>query len=158
MAANERRLHVLYRITGKEQKAIEDYQAAHPTLKYLLGRHMGTDHDHASGLIRGRLDWRINKAYGLIEDIPNLPAVLRALADYHESPPAVAVLGRRYGLMGLAKYKKEMLYGPPPGHKDPDLKRRPKRKGKTCSIPQELPSLSISESVTAQRSKRKRSR
>lgn len=126
---NARRLHVLYRITPEEQKAIEDFQAAHPLFRFLLGRHMGTDHDHATGLIRGRLDWRINKAYGLLDDVPHLPSVLRALAEYIEAPPAVTVLGgHRYGLIGLAKYKKEMLYGPPPGHKEADAPVRRKKK------------------------------
>jgi hypothetical protein len=128
---NARRLWVLYRLTPAEQKAIEDFQARHPAFKLLLGGHMGTDHSHETGLIRGRLDWRINKAYGLLEKVApnNLSAVLRALADYHDTPPAVKALGApRYGLMGLAKYKAKMIYGPPPGHEDPGTVRKKRKK------------------------------
>lgn len=127
---NARRLWVLYRLTPADQKAIEEFQARHPAFCLLLGRNMGTDHDHATGQIRGRLDWRINKAYGLLEKAcpDNLGAVLRALADYHEKPPAVTALGApRFGLMGQAKYKHTMLYGPPPGHEEEDRKRRKKK-------------------------------
>ena len=76
---------------------------------------MGTDHDHATGLIRGRLDWRINRAYGLLDKIKgiDIPKVLRALALYHEEPPAVTAIGPHYGLIGKAQYKKVMVYGPP---------------------------------------------
>jgi len=108
---------LLYKITPEEQKRIEEYQAVHPQFKYLLGNRMGTDHNHATGLIRGRLDWRINKAYGAIENaFPNHTAqVLRALARYHEEPPAVTVIGPRFGLIGRAQVKKKMVYGPPAG-------------------------------------------
>lgn len=113
-----RRLWVLYRLTPAEQKEIERFQGEHSGFRLLLGGHMGTDHDHATGLIRGRLEWRINKALGLLERVApaRTAAVLRALADYLDNPPAVQALGRPvYGLIGQAKYKKVMLYGPPPG-------------------------------------------
>ena len=107
---------VLYRITPAEQKAIEDLQARHPAFHLLLGKRLGTDHNHATGLIRGRIEWRINRALGLLERAAgeNISAVLRALADYMDNPPAIEALGGpRYGLIGLAKYKKKMVYGPP---------------------------------------------
>lgn len=128
LKALARRLWVLYRITPDEQKRVEDHQARHSELCLLLGNRMGTDHDHATGLIRGRLDWRINKAYGLLEKAcpKNLARVLRALASYHENPPAVQVLGPRFGLIGLAKYKKTMLYGPPEGYTFKPTAARPK--------------------------------
>jgi hypothetical protein len=114
--SNARRLWVLYRITPAEQKAIEEFQANHPAFRLLLGRHLGTDHDHATGLVRGRIEWRINRALGLLEKAAphNTSAVLRALADYLDNPPATTALGgQRFGLIGLAKYKKKMVYGPP---------------------------------------------
>lgn len=104
-----------YRITPEEQQAIDKFQAGHPVFNVLLGRRLGTDHNHKTGLIRGRLDFRINQAYGRIENAfpHNTAAVLRALADFHESPPATTVLGApRYGLLGKAKYKRKMVYGP----------------------------------------------
>lgn len=112
--AQDRRLKLLYRISLEEQKKIEEYQRKYG-FGILMGNNMGTDHCHASGLIRGRLDWRINKAYGLLENIKDkhLPDVLRALANYHESPPAVSAIGFRYGLIGRAKRKRKMVYGPP---------------------------------------------
>lgn len=117
LKALARRLWTLYRITPEEQRKIEEFQKRDPEFSLLLGNRMGTDHDHATGLIRGRLDWRINKAYGLLEKArpQNLARVLRALARYHDSPPAVRVIGPRFGLIGLAKSKKQMVYGPPEG-------------------------------------------
>jgi len=111
-----RRLWVLYRITLAEQKSIEEFQANHSAFKLLLGKRLGTDHDHSTGLIRGRIEWRINRALGLLEKASgkNISAALRALADYMDNPPATTALGGpRYGLIGLAKYKKKMVYGPP---------------------------------------------
>jgi hypothetical protein len=44
----------------------------------------------------------------------SLPTLLRALAEYHENPPATQALGKKtFGLIGHAKYKKKMVYGPP---------------------------------------------
>lgn len=120
LKAKANRMKVLYRLSLDDLKAIIDYQKNHPVLYILLGPmnglRDGTDHNHRTGLIRGRLDWRVNRAYGLLEKArPNdLPQVLRALADFHENPPAIAALGEeRYGLIGAAKYKKKMVYGPP---------------------------------------------
>ena len=110
------RLWRLYRITPEERAAIEDYERNHPAFKYLLGQRLGTDHDHKTGLIRGLLEWRINRAYGMLEAVcpGDLPRLLHALAEFHENPPAITVLGeKRYGLIGKAKKKKKMIYGPP---------------------------------------------
>lgn len=117
-SALARRLWVLYRLTPAQQKQIESFQGEHSGFSLLLGKRLGTDHDHKTGLIRGRLEWRINRALGLLEKAApeRLSAVLRALADYIDNPPATTALGRPvYGLIGLAKYKKKMVYGPPEG-------------------------------------------
>ena len=109
----------LYRITLEEEKQIEDFERGDPQFRLLLTKAMGNiDHDHRTGMIRGKLDWRINRAYGLLEkvDPENVANILRALASYHDSPPATEVLGeRRYGLIGKAQYKKKMIYGSPTG-------------------------------------------
>jgi len=113
---NIKRIWDIYRLTPDEQGQIREFQRNHPTFQILLGGKEGTDHDHHTGLIRGVLDWRINMAYGLLEKVRplSLPALLRALADYHENPPAIPALGKKvFGLMGQAKYKKKMVYGPP---------------------------------------------
>ena len=111
-----RRLFALFRLTLEEREKLEAFQKVHPTFSKLLGKRLGTDHCHKTGLIRGVLDFRINRAYGMIEQAfpKNIPVVLRALADYHEKPPAEQALnGKRYGLIGKARHKKKMVYGPP---------------------------------------------
>jgi len=111
--ARSKRLMELYRLTPQEHAAILRYQGNLCAVsKKPMGRY-GTDHDHKTGLIRGILDWRINKGLAFFNDDPKL---LRAAADYLESPPATAALGApRYGLIGRAKTgKKKKVYGPPP--------------------------------------------
>ena len=115
-AALRARLLAWYRITPEERGKIEDFQKNHPVYSSLLGKYLGTDHNHKTGLIRGLLDFRINRAYGVLEKAfpENTAEVLRALAVYHEQPPAVIALrAKKYGLIGQAKYKKKMVYGPP---------------------------------------------
>jgi hypothetical protein len=113
-AAKKRRLMLLFRISPEEQDKIEKYQGA-SKFWVLLGKTMGTDHSHVSGLVRGRLDFRINKALGMLENSFKelTPQILRALADYLDNPPAVNAIGPRYGLIGKAQVKHKMIYGPP---------------------------------------------
>lgn len=116
LKAKARRLWVLYRLTPEEHARIRQFQKDHPVYSQLLGRLEGTDHNHITGEVRGKLDWRVNRAYGLLEKAfpKNLSEVLKALAVYHDAPPAELALGeKRYGLIGQAKYKKRMVYGPP---------------------------------------------
>ena len=125
-AAKDARLKKFFRTSLEEYRAIEEYQFTHPRLYRLLGYDIvetglevgrrGLDHDHTTGLIRGVLDWRLNKALGIIENSfkENTVSVLRALADYLCDPPAIKILGKpRYGLIGLARNKRKMVYGPP---------------------------------------------
>lgn len=108
------RLWALFRLTPEELKRIDDFQKKHPIYSLLLGRKLGTDHNHKTGQIRGRLDWRINRAYGMLEAVSpeRVADILRALAHYHENHPATLVLGEeRFGLTGKAQYKKKMVYG-----------------------------------------------
>ena len=111
-----KRLWDMYRLTPEEHTRIREFQANHEIYKLVLGKNEGTDHDHKTGLIRGMMDWRINMALGLLESARRvgLPDLFRALAVYYEKPPAEIALGeKRFGLIGLAKYKKKMVYGPP---------------------------------------------
>jgi hypothetical protein len=126
------RLWELYRVTPEEIKAIEEYQL-NTEFFVLLGVCMGVDHDHASGKIRGLIDFRINKALGLIEGVNKelAPRILRAMAVYLEKPPAEQVIGKRYGLIGEAKRKNLMVYGSEQGPLKPirlKIRRRKKRK------------------------------
>lgn len=54
---------------------------------------LSVDHRHADGLVRGLLCRLCNGR--LLTAAKDLPAILRAAADYLEQPPAVAVLGER---------------------------------------------------------------
>lgn len=131
-SSRKSRLWALYRITPEEQAQINVFEKQHPTIKLLTeGNPLSTDHNHKTGLIRGLLEWRINKAYGLIEKASpeNTAEVLRALAFYHENPPAITALGgKRYGLIGKAQYKKKMIYGSENGPiKAPKKARKCKR-------------------------------
>lgn len=135
-AAEKARLWLYYRLTPEQQIAIEKYQRENG-LAILMGHSTlstGTDHAHATGLIRGRMDFRLNKALGLVEAFADklsdeeflclgyLPtadnktaAVLRAMATYMKHLPAPAAIGDVYGLIGKAKRKKKMIYGSPNG-------------------------------------------
>jgi hypothetical protein len=109
--AKRRRLWELYRLTPEDHAAILRHQGGVCAISKKPMRRYGTDHCHATGLIRGIIDWRINKGLAFFNDDPKL---LRAAADYLEHPPATAALGApRYGLLGRAKQgKKNKVYGP----------------------------------------------
>ena len=123
-SAKRKRLWVLYRITPEEEAAVEQFQReafadysvlltkGNPNKKALLFN----DHDHTTGRYRGRLSYLINKALGVLEGAykERTPRILRALAYYLDFPPSSITLGGdRYGLLGRAKVKKKMVYGPP---------------------------------------------
>lgn len=141
--AKRKRLWTLYRITPEEQELVESYMRSNPP-SYLTGLSLllekggakegrvYTDHRHSDGLVRGRLAYLINKSLGVIEGTykEHTPEVLRALADYLEYPPAVVVLGPRYGMIGLAKVnKKTKIYGSENGPLKPE-RTSVKRKSK----------------------------
>jgi hypothetical protein len=109
------RLWKLYHLRPEEAARILNYQKNHSPYHLLLGKRLGLDHNHKTGQIRGYLDWRINRALGLIEAAtPNVYDTILALAWYIQNPPSEEVLfGRRYGLIGRAQYKHKMVYGPP---------------------------------------------
>lgn len=120
--AKRSRLMQLYRITPEEQDAVEQYQRTDPVLSILLTKsdpkeqaNLYTDHSHITGLFRGRLAYLINKGLGVIEGTykERTPAVLRALAEYLDYPPSLRKGIERYGLLGRAKVKRKMIYGPP---------------------------------------------
>jgi hypothetical protein len=109
--ARAKRLWELYRLTPEDHTKIFARQGYVCAISKKPSKHYGTDHDHITGLIRGIIDWRINRGLAFFNDDPKL---LRAAADYLDSPPATAALGApRYGLLGRAKQgKKNKVYGP----------------------------------------------
>jgi hypothetical protein len=120
-AAKRHRLDVLYRITPEEEQEMERYQRLAAPYNLLLQRGDGSDdaltfvdHEHRSGLIRGKLVYLINKALGTIENSykERTSTILRALAYYLDNPPAPLVIGPHYGMIGRAKMnKKKIVYG-----------------------------------------------
>jgi hypothetical protein len=121
--SKRKRLWKLFRITLEEQQQIDEYQRKTHPYYLLMGQHLGTDHNHLDGLVRGRLDFRLNRALGIVESVgrERSAEILRALAHYLDHPPAVLAIGKKYGLIGQAKVKRKMVYGgedtPPAPHK-----------------------------------------
>jgi hypothetical protein len=114
--AKNARLKRFFRISLEEYRKVEKYEEL--TTPLLLGTtRRALDHVHSTGQLRGILDWRINRALGLIENSfkESTPGILRQLALYLEHYPVNMVLGRRFGIIGKAKKKKKMVYGSPTG-------------------------------------------
>ena len=84
------------------------------------------DHDHTTGQLRGILDFRINRALGMIENSfkEKTPEILRHLAYYLERYPVTDVLGPHFGILGKAKKKKVMIYGSAYGPIKPEKRKR----------------------------------
>lgn len=65
------------------------------------------DHDHKTGLIRGRICSRCNRGLAWFQDNPDL---LRRCADYLENPPASGILGKNvFGRVGRVNKKKKKI-------------------------------------------------
>jgi Recombination endonuclease VII len=95
-----------FKLTIEKWGIVEAYQrgvCAACGKKNKLGKRLSTDHDHKTGLFRGLLCAQCNRLLGKIED-PRwqaTPSILRALADYWDSPPATKALGyEHYGYSG----------------------------------------------------------
>jgi hypothetical protein len=111
--ARARALWLKYRLTVEKYDKILLHQGGvcagcgEPPRKTRLA----VDHDHKTGRIRGLLCWLCNRAIGILRDRAKTAANLGA---YLASPTAPAALGEEtYGLIGKAKSKKKMVYGPP---------------------------------------------
>lgn len=121
LAAKRARAWALYRITLEEQDTVEKFQRSFGSVLLTKGDPKETallfnDHSHTTGLYRGRLAYLINKALGVLEGAykERTSTILRALAAYLDSPPAVEAIGPHYGMLGRAKLnKKKIVYGPP---------------------------------------------
>lgn len=110
--AAAKRWMLLYRLTPEDIKKMNEFQGYKCAIsgKPAKNIRLNIDHRHSDGLIRGLLTMSMNKGLGYFNDDP---ALLRAAADYLDNPPAIAALGRKvYGLIGQAKVKRIMKYGP----------------------------------------------
>jgi hypothetical protein len=131
-SAKNARLKRFFRITLDQYKEVEEYEQA--TMPVLLGTtRRALDHNHTTGQLRGVLDFRINRALGMIETSfkEKTPEILRALAFYLDLLPVSVVLGPRYGIIGKAKKKKKMFFGSPSGPyevKETKKPRAPKKR------------------------------
>lgn len=127
-SAKNARLKKFFLITLGQYKAVESYQQeGFGGMDVLLGTtRRALDHNHTTGQLRGVLDFRINRALGMIETSfkEATPDILRALAYYLEHPPVTTVLGPKYGIIGKAKNKKRMVYGSENGPLKPEKKVR----------------------------------
>lgn len=99
---------LLYNLKPGEREQIRKFQGGRdPITGAPLKSNANLDHHHGSGLCRGLLNPLTNKA--MIENTAMLVAMIR----YLEDPPAPKALGEKvYGLLGRAKRKKVMRYGP----------------------------------------------
>jgi hypothetical protein len=125
LAAKRARAWKLYRVTLEEQGAVDEYMRNNKDYSILLERGnpkdktpalVFTDHDHTTGLVRGRLAYLINKALGILESSykERTAEVLDSLSKYLMEPPALYAIGAKYGMIGKAKLnKKKIVYGPP---------------------------------------------
>jgi hypothetical protein len=116
MKNNARKKHLwkIYRITPEDWEKISKFQGDVCAIsgKPKKTKNLALDHDHKTGKIRGLLSMGINRGLSMFNDDPEL---LRKAADYLENPPATQALGKEiFGLIGKARYKKKMVYGPPP--------------------------------------------
>jgi len=105
--ARASRYRRLYNITPEEYEKILKFQNGKCAIckrpRNSKQNRLAVDHCHRSGLIRGLLCWRCNKALGAFKDDQFL--MWQALF-YLFAPTATAVLGEeRYGMLGRIKKK-----------------------------------------------------
>ena len=100
-----KRLLDIFHLTENRWQMIWDFQKGLCAICHTPLKKANTDHDHASGLVRGLLCARCNRALGRFRD--DL-ALLQAAVAYLLSPPAtVALGGPHYGMPGRVGTKKQ---------------------------------------------------
>jgi len=110
-AARERRLRTCFNICSEEYEKVLLFQGGNCAITGQPSALLVMDHDHTYGLLRGLVDWKLNKGLELFRDDPVL---LRRAADYLENPTVTRALGEPvYGLVGrINKMAKNRRYGP----------------------------------------------
>lgn len=114
MHQRDERLRRLFSLTSADYDAIVAAQGGGCAICGLLPKResangrvwrLNVDHDHATGLVRGALCWRHNKALGAFRD--NVEH-LKAAILYLEDPPATRALGGpRHGRVGRVTNRRE---------------------------------------------------
>lgn len=109
--ARSKRLKALFNISAEEYDKVLQYQGGVCAISGRPMRRPAVDHDHKSGLVRGIIDWNVNRSLAGFMDNPEW---LRAAAEYLEHPPVTAALGEEvYGVLGKVTRKpKNRRYGP----------------------------------------------
>jgi hypothetical protein len=99
---------VLYNLLPGEREILRQFQGGRDPISGMpLVPGANLDHDHKTGKVRGLLNPITNKF--LVDNERRLLAML----SYIRNPPAPLALGETvFGLIGQAKHKKKMLYGP----------------------------------------------
>jgi hypothetical protein len=101
------RVHKLRNIFGITPEEYDEMFEAQGGVCAICGRppaktRLSVDHDHKSGQVRGLVCWICNRALGMVTDDPER---LRRMIAYLLEPPAVAVIGERFGRKGRTTNK-----------------------------------------------------
>ena len=105
LSPRAKRLLETFHLTEVQWQKIYDFQKGLCAICHTPLRKPQTDHCHATGLIRGLLCSRCNRALGRFRDSI---ALLQASAAYLLAPPAIEALGVAiYGLTGRVGTKRQ---------------------------------------------------
>ena len=105
LSPRAKRLLDIFLLTEDMWQKIHTFQKGLCAICHTPLKKANTDHDHATGLVRGLLCARCNRALGRFGDSL---ALLQAAVAYLLNPPASAALGGpHYGMTGRVGTKKQ---------------------------------------------------
>ncbi|MGI5245453.1 endonuclease VII domain-containing protein [Dactylosporangium sp. CA-139066] len=109
------RLKTVYNLSVEQYQAILDHQGGRCAICGMKPRtkKLAVDHDHATNLVRGLLCTVCNS--GVLAMAKDRAEILRAAADYLDSPPAIQAIGEVQA------------------SEQANVKRRPRRRGRGSS-------------------------
>jgi Recombination endonuclease VII len=127
-----KRLQLLFNLTLEDYELILKYQenVCFICRKEAIGKRHAVDHEHSTGLIRGLLCMRCNRAIAKFRD--NAEHLARAAAYLLDPPATLALGGPRFGLRGRTSNKAKTRHklnpelGPVP--------RKPRKKKRKTKI------------------------
>jgi hypothetical protein len=109
MSARQRHLMKNYGITLEERELLGEVCFICGRERKEGGKSLSVDHDHVTGKARGILCLRCNRGLAWFSDNPDW---LARAADYLRNPPAVRLIGERYGVVGRVNKKKRKKKAP----------------------------------------------